>query len=226
MRRFFQPMTYSRRRLRYASAPLLGASCLAAAIGCSSGPSRVEPPSIDAGGAASQAMETYDKDGDGAIAGAELDAATSLKASMATLDTNKDGKVQEDEIVARIEAWQATGIGATLTQSRVTLDGKPVAGAQVTFEPEPFLGDEMRTAIGETSANGIAIVSVPKEQRARPDWPAGIQLGFFKVRINKEVNGQESIPAQFNKETILGQQVAPDDPALQSQLIKLDMKTK
>lgn len=222
----FQPKADSRRRRQYAQVMLFGAACLVAAIGCSSGPSRIEPPSISASGAASEAMETYDKDGDGAIAGAELDAAASLKASMATLDTNKDGKVQEEEIVARIESWQETGGGSTLIPSRVTMDGKPVVGATVTFEPEAFLGDEMRTAVGETLSQGTTEVSIPKAERGSPDWPPGIQLGFFKVRISKQVNGAESIPAKYNTETTLGQQISGDDPAIKSQLIKFDLTSK
>src|SRR5688500_9351038 len=95
-----------------------------AALGCSSGPSRIQPPSIDADDAASQAMELYDKDGDGAIAAAELDAAPGLKAAMATLDTSKDGSVQEEEITARIESWQASGVGIVSLNCTVTMDGR------------------------------------------------------------------------------------------------------
>ena len=44
--------------------------------------------------------------------------------------------------------------------------------------------------------------------------PAGIQLGFFKIRVSKMVNGKETIPAKYNAETTLGQQIAGDDPAI------------
>ena len=40
---------------------------------CNRGPAAVRGPSISASGASSKAMELYDKDGDGKIAGAELE---------------------------------------------------------------------------------------------------------------------------------------------------------
>jgi hypothetical protein len=201
-------------------------AALLTALGCNAGPSRVTPPSIDEDEAASQAMELYDKDGDGSIAAAELDAAPSLKASMATLDKNKDGSVQEDEIVARIEAWQSSGVGITLATTRVTMDGRPLVGATVTYEPEPFLGDALKTATGVTSDLGATEVIIPKEDRPGADWPPGIQYGLFKVRISKKSNGSETIPAKYNTETILGQQISNDDPAVSSQNIKFELTSK
>jgi hypothetical protein len=209
-------------RRRRGAAAALG---LALVAGCSGGPSRIEPPSIDADDAAAEAMTLYDKNGDGAIADSELDAAPALKASMATLDKNADKKVQEDEIVQRIEAWQETGTGIVSLTCAVTLNGRPLEGAMVRFEPEPFLGEGLKAAEGETSPIGNTVVSIPKEQRPAPDAPPGVQLGFYKVRITKQVGGKESIPAMFNSETTLGQQIAPDDPALLKQNLRFDLKT-
>jgi hypothetical protein len=197
-----------------------------AALGCSSGPSRIQPPSIDADDAASQAMELYDKDGDGSIAAAELDAAVGLKAAMATLDTSKDASVQEEEIVARIESWQASGVGIVSLNCTVTMDGRPLTGAKIVFDPEPFLGDDIKAAEGETSDTGGAGFSIPKANRPAPDAPPGAQLGFYRVRITKEVNGQESIPAKYNTETILGQEIAPDDPAIMGQKMRFELTSK
>jgi hypothetical protein len=223
MTRFNHASFFRRWTVALPTTGAVGASLLAALAGCSSGPSRVTPPSISASGAASEAMEIYDKDGDGFIAGAELDEAASLKAAMATLDTDKDGKVSEDEIVKRIETWQSTSVGITSVDCRVTLDGKPLEGATVTFEPETYLGDGVLTAIGETAYGGICNPSIPKENRPSPDWPSGIQYGLFKVRVSKQDNGKELIPPKYNTETILGQQISFDDPALKSQLIKIDL---
>jgi hypothetical protein len=38
------------------------------------------------------------------------------------------------------------------------------------------------------------------------------------------VNGAESLPAKFNTETIIGQQIAPDDPAVAEQRVRFDLK--
>jgi hypothetical protein len=171
-------------------------------------------------------MEQYDRDGDGAIAGAELDAAPSLKAAMETLDANKDGAVQEAEIVQRIESWQVNQAGITTASCSVTLDGRPLPGAKIAFEPEPFLGDEVKAAFGETSPLGATMPTIPKADRPTPDTPAGIQYGFYRVRISKKDGDRETLPAKYNTESILGQQVAGDDPAMIRQDLRFDLKSK
>ena len=190
---------------------------LVALSGCSrGGPKRLIPPRINAGNAAEQAMEMYDQDGDGFIAGEELEAAPALNAAMSTLDTDNDGEVSESEIIERIRVWQGTAAALAGITCVVTMDGRPLEAANVTFEPEAFLGDELRTAIAYTDAFGEFSPSVPKKDRLSPDMPYGLSLGFYKVRFSKEVNGKETIPAIYNTETILGQQVSPDDPVIVS----------
>jgi hypothetical protein len=204
----------------------LSLASLLAALGCSSGPSAVVPPDIDAGDAASQAMELYDKDGDGSIAGSELDAVPVFKSSMKNLDTSGDGGVQEEEIAARIESWQASGVGIIALAWSVTLDGRPVEGAKIIFEPEPFLGEEIKAGEGETSPLGMSTVSIPKANRPAADSPPGLQLGFYKIRISKQAGGKETIPARYNSETTLGQEVAPDDPAIAGQKLRIELSSK
>ena len=197
----------------------------AAALGCSGGPSAVTPPSINAGSAASSAMELYDKNSDGAIAGEELAAAPALKAAMETLDVNKDGSVQEEEIVQRIEAWQKSNAGLSTIAAVVTMNGQPLEGATVTFDPEPFLGEGMKQAVGVTSRLGGVSPIIPKENRPDPSWPAGLQLGLYRVRVSKQANGAETIPAIYNTETTLGQQVSPDDATIGANRVKFDLKS-
>lgn len=204
---------------------LLPAAALVAA-GCSKGPARVSPPSIDANTAAANAMAAYDRDGDGVISGRDLDAAPAIRAAMETLDANKDGGVQETEIVQRIESWQANHAGITTASCTVTLDGRPLPGASIVFEPEAFLGDEVKAAFGETSPLGVTMPTIPKADRPTPDTPAGIQYGFYRVRISKKNGGQETLPAKYNTESILGQQVAGDDPAMIRQDLRFDLKSK
>lgn len=204
----------------------LGASLLAALAGCSSGPGRVSAPSISASGAASEAMELYDKDGDGFIAAAELDAVPGIKAAMETVDADKDGKASESEISDRIAAWQDTGIGVVLISATFKLDGKPLTNAEVTLEPESFLGGDIQAGVGEIDSAGSALISIPKEKRPAKDTPPGVQLGFYRVKVSKMANGQETIPAKYNAETTLGQQVSPDDPAIAGQRVRFELSTK
>ena len=195
-------------------------------VGCSGGPQKLTGPSFSPDGIASKAMELYDKDGDGAIAGSELDATPALKAALATLDADKDGKVTAGEIAQRVEAWLATRTALTSCTCRVMLDGKPLQGATVTFEPDPCLNGAVQTAVGTTTELGTAGMEIPKENRVPPNAPPGLALGLYLVRVSKQANGVESIPARYNTETTLGQQVAPDDPAVMAQKVIFELNSK
>lgn len=197
-----------------------------ASSGCSTGPAAVAPPSFDADGAAAKALELYDNDHDGSLAGAELDAAPGLKATLSQIDANGDGKIEESEIADRIRAWLAMNVGIMAFETTVTLDGAPLTEATVTYEPEEFLADVIQSAVGTTSPLGIAICRIPKDKRPSPDTPPGMQAGIYRVRISKSVNGQEKIPAKYNAETILGQQVSRDDKVIVSNRVIFKLKSK
>jgi len=197
-------------------------SLLAVAVwtGCGGGgPSAVRPPSISAGGAADKAMELYDTDGDGFIAGGELEKVPALKVSMSTLDSNGDGKVEEAEIADRVTSWQGSNVGITSITCTVLMDGTPLRGAVVTFDPVEFLSDALQPAMGTSDDLGSFNPKIPKEKRPTPETPPGLQLGLYNVRVSKKVGGEEKIPTKYNTETVLGQQVAPDDPAIQAHKI-------
>src|SRR5271166_4483143 len=115
--------------------------------GCSGGPPRTAPPAIDAEAAGKQAIALYDKDGDGAISGKELDNCPGIKDALKFFDIH-DSKVTAAAIAARIREWQESNVGTAATKVRVLLDGAPLEGATVTFEPEPFLGPNVATASG------------------------------------------------------------------------------
>lgn len=178
---------------------------------CNSGPPRVTQPSIDAGGAGEMAMELYDANGDGMVAGDEFIKVPGLKAALPKMDTNSDQSISADEIAARIEQWKTMQVGVLSFGCFVTMDGKPLEGATVTFEPEPFLGDEVKASVATTDELGSGGMSIPKEMRADPKTsPPGTHLGIYKVKVSKMVNGKETIPATYNEQTTLGVEVAPD----------------
>jgi len=181
---------------------------------CSSTPSRVQQPGIDPEGAGEMAMELYDTNGDGKVAGEELEKAPGLKALVGTADVDQDGALTAEEVAARIYRWQEQKTGVMIFSFVVTLNGKPVEGANVTFEPEPFLGDEIKAGIGETGFGGSGGASIPKDQRPSPTSPPGMHLGLYQVKISKVANGVETIPAKYNTQTTLGQEVAGDVPSI------------
>jgi hypothetical protein len=193
---------------------------------CSQGPAPVRPPSIDASAAGERAIEQYDADGDGLVSGAEMQSAPALKAALPRLDTNGDQAVSAEEVTARIEHWQATGMGLTSFGFTVTLDGRPLEGANVTLEPEPFLGDDIRTAVATTDMFGTGGPSVPKDQRPTAATPPGIALGLYKVKISKLVNGKETLPSRYNVQTTLGQEVAPDVPEIANRRVVYALSSK
>jgi hypothetical protein len=202
------------RRILFAVVLPLAVALLAS---CTYGPSRIEPPSIDASAAGDMAIEQYDADGDGRIAGDELEKAITLKAAVARLDTDGDKAVSADEVTQRVKVWQGTRLGLLPLTVTVTLNGRPLDGATVTFEPEAFLGEEVKKAVGSTDEFGGSAPTVAKEERPDPQrTPAGVALGLYRVRISKLVNGKEMVPPKYNQETTLGQEVAPDVPELAS----------
>jgi hypothetical protein len=159
-------------------------------------------------------MEQYDTNGDGKVAGDELEKAPGLKAALPRMDTDGDKAISADEVTARVKVWQGMQTGVTSFAFSVSMDGSPLPEAIVTFEPEPFLGDEIKAATATTNQSGSGRASVPKEQRPDPSWPSGVQLGLYRVRISKIVGGKESIPAKYSTDTTLGQEVAFDVPEI------------
>ena len=187
--------------------------------GCSNQPAALPTPTYNPSGSAAKAMEMYDADGDGFVAGDELENAPGLKAALKNLDKDGDGKVSESEIVERVQKWKRTTIAAVRFDATVLLNGKPLEGASVTLEPEEFMGGVVQAAYGTTDIAGGFRPSIPKENRPSPSFRSGMQLGSYKVRVSKEMNGKETIPSEYNSETILGQEVSLDDSAIQNKRV-------
>jgi hypothetical protein len=210
---------------RATKASLLPAGMILIAVAsCRYGPSAVKQPAIDASSAGKLAMEMYDKNNDGNVAGDELENAPALKAALPRLDTNGDGGVSADEVASRVQAWKDMQSGMTGVHMHFTLDGQPLTDAKVTLEPEAFLGDDVKAAFGTTNQFGDAAPSIPKEQRPDPSLPGGAHFGLYKVRVSKIVNGNETIPARYNMQTTLGQEVSYDDPGMKSNNITFALK--
>jgi hypothetical protein len=186
----------------------------------------VEFPDFDPSGSAAAAMQQYDTDGDGYVAGAELKQAPSLNATLKGLDTDNDGRVSASEIEARIQAWVDMKTGLVSFPAEFVMDGRPLVGATVTFDPEEFLGGVVSLAEGTVAITGLVKPRVPKELRPRPDSPPGVQAGFYKVRVSRVVKGKETIPAKYNTETTLGQEVSKDNWAIENKQVRFTLTNK
>jgi hypothetical protein len=193
-------------------AGLLGVVILGlVAAGCNSGPARIYPPAMSASAAGSGAMAKYDANKDGFIDSAELEKAPALKAALKQIDADNDGKITAAEVTRRVQQWQESKLGLTSVPVYVRLDHQPLADATVSFIPEEFLGTEIQKAVGKTDSNGMAGMSV--EKTPEPGI-TGVAPGLYRVEISKQSGGTEQVPAKYNKETIIGLEIALDAPAL------------
>ncbi len=84
---------------------------------------------------------------------------------------------------------------------RVTLDGQPLADADVTFAPESAAaGSASQESSGRTDAEGRYSLKTNQDKRD------GAAIGTHKVRISKIERGTSivnKVPKQYNQETTL-----------------------
>src|SRR5207249_652874 len=115
--------------------------------------------------------------------------------------------VSEEELAERLATlYQSSQIGMMSVSCKVLYDGSPLAGARVTFVPEKFLGPAFKSASGETDARGQVQLRAEGEET-----PGMVHLGYYRVQVSKKnAAGQETLPARYNTQTILGQEVSPD----------------
>jgi hypothetical protein len=176
---------------------------LIADSGCSSKtPDRMEQGGVDAKAAGAAAIAEYDTNHDGAISGAELDKSPGLKAALKSFDNAGDGKVTADTIAGRIGLWQQSKAALVNVGVVIMLDGQPLPNAAVTMVPEKFLGPNVSQAKGTTNTQGVAAMNV--------DGKKGAGFGLYRVEVSLLANGQEALPAKYNKNTELGLEVSPD----------------
>jgi len=203
----------------------LGCASALVVVGCSRGPARVGQPSIDPAGAGAGALEAYDTNGDGKIAGGELDASPALKSALERLDADHDGGVSAGEIAERVKAWKAMRTGLASIRCQVTLDGKPLPGAMVTLEPEPFLGNQVKRATGQSNQFGDAAPTVAEADKPDPSLPGGVHFGLYTVTISKQAGGKETLPERYSVKPGLGLEVSYDEPGIRDNNLAFKLKT-
>jgi hypothetical protein len=167
---------------------------MAAAASCSRGPTTVTPPDIDPSAAAAAAVAQYDKNGDKALSAQEIE---SSALSLVKWDADKSGSISQDEIARRLQRYVDGGTGMHGLSCEVRRAGQPLADAQVTLEPEKFLGGAVSPAYGKTGSDGRAQLSVAEEFRLRPDVIAA-EVGLYTVKItHPQVSIREVSPPAY-----------------------------
>jgi hypothetical protein len=95
-------------------------------------------------------------------------------------------------------------LGLVEVTGTVTLDGQPLPGAKVSFE-----GDDKRTAIGITNANGKYDLMYDSETRGTMPGPKTVRITTADVDVEGGGAGEgtapvkESIPARYNQKSEL-----------------------
>jgi hypothetical protein len=189
---------------------------LAIYAGCDSPPPRVNQVSYTTSDA-QKAMDMFDTDKNGKISGTELDKAPGLKAALTVLGADKDKSITKEQIAARIQKWIDSKIGRQTVSCTVFRNGAPLENATVKFVPEKFLTETIKLrgqtliGVGKTNASGMAMISWPTTKGPDGD-PAGIGPGIYRIEVTKD---GETIPAKYNTETTLGQEISQDNIELQ-----------
>ena len=187
----------------------LTAACIVFALfipGCSQGPSGPARPAFSPTATGNQAIEKYDANGDGKIDLEEAESSPGLRVAFSRIDQDADSSLSKDEIADRVRYYKSASTAIVDGGVKVTVRGRPIEGAIVTFEPEAFLGEAFKSSRGETNATGNTYM---KGTDAK--FP-GLYLGMYRVRISKKSNGKEIIPTRYNTETTLGYEAADDIP--------------
>lgn len=166
-----------------------------ALVGCSKRPARVHVPELDPQAAGAEALKLYDKNRDALLDAEELKACPGLQSCAKWVDTNSDGKVSAEEIVARVESYVGERVGRMSFTCTFKQGGRALDGAEITLEPEPFLGDALKPAIGKTGPDGTAMFMVEGVQ------DLGVPPGMYRVKVTK---AGATVPAKYNTETTLG----------------------
>ena len=139
---------------------------------------------INPSAAADKAIELYDKDGSGSLNESELAAAPGFLAARDRYDKDGDRQIARDEIQERLKSIAATGTSLLTVDCRVLQGGRPLAGANVRFVPDPSMEDALLPATGTTDANGRVNPSIAEEQV--PDERKGVRImqpGVYRVQI-------------------------------------------
>ena len=147
-------------------------------------------PPLDPAAIAKEAVSRYDANGDGKLDAKELEASPALCALLRTLkdhDAAHADSLTAEDIAARVNAWKQGGVLFS-NRTKVTLDGKPLADAVVTLEPEPYLGAAYHSSSGTTHAGGYAYIASAAEGHP------GVYAGLFTVRISRRCRARRRFP--------------------------------
>lgn len=183
--------------------PLCGSASAAvmvllATAGCSGSPPPPKRADLAPADVARRAIEQYDANHDGKIDAAEIEKSPALAAMAAAMNSQPDGTLSEDQIAQRAAQWLKEPCARVSHMAVIDLDGQPLQGATVTFEPEECMGPAYHASTAVTDQAGQCFP--PGDD---PTYP-GLSPGLYRIRVSKLVDGRETVPARYNAQTELG----------------------
>lgn len=182
-------------------------SAISLALGCGGGPAAVPGPAVDPAAAAAQALERFDADRDGRLAGPELAASPPLAALRDEADQDRDQALTAAEIDDFLSRLFVGGSHLLSVECLVTWRGRPLGGATVRLQPAELLGAALPPAEGVTDDRGIARPAVAAEHL--PADLRGVEAmmpGLYAVSIT---HPQIELPAAYRENSPLGCCVNP-----------------
>jgi hypothetical protein len=184
--------------------------------GCTGAEPAIVPPDTDPVAAGAQAIRQYDANSDGAIAGPELDHCPGIKAGLSVIDKDNDQRVTAAEIEARLRAYQTSGSAITFVGGPITFNGRPLVGATVTLVPEAFMGPAVMPATCVSDSNGYCTFKIDGEEIL------GAHCAIYRIEVSKrDASGNETVPARYNSQTVLGADIGVQSPCLYDLGLKL-----
>ena len=175
-------------------------------LGCSGGLEPVQIPEFNPELAAEGAITAYDTNGDGLLSQKELEGCPSLLTVVKKYDRNKDKSIDKEELMEHFSGWLNSGIGVSTLGCRVSMRGRPLAGAQVELIPEDFFDGVVQAATGTTGRSGRALLGI--DTAFLPDDMQtfrGVHQGLYRVKIT---HPNVDIPSKYNVNTTLGLEVS------------------
>lgn len=151
-----------------------------------------------------QALADYDSNQDGFIDETEVQKSPGLRSCFRSLDKDGDRRLSAGEIADRLRLYLESNTALTTPSFELLAADNTFRGATVTLVPETFLAGVVKPATGVSDDSGQVTFQVEGL-----DVP-GVQPGIYRVEVSlKDDKGEELLPACYNKQTVLGQEIEP-----------------
>jgi hypothetical protein len=151
--------------------------------GCSQAPGRVAVPDYDPAAIATGVLTEFDQNQDGQLRGAEIQKLQMLMRH----DTNQDKSLSGEELQAIVQKWIDDRAGRCDLSSRVTFDGRPLVGADVSYQPLSAFGELLPSGTGTTDQTGAATIASASDGGPPK---SGMPCGFYRVVVKAAGSGK------------------------------------